>query len=158
MRFCLAVSVSFLSVTALAQDVEQKISDAIESDARTEAEVDRDWDRSPLETLTFLGLRDDMRVLELLPGGGWYTKILAPVLRENGALYVAIGTNNVSENLVSQPGFDHVEVVDIGVSMERTGPFNTSFIIEAVLRNWLPSVPPALNSASEKMPFGTTAI
>jgi len=128
MRFCLAVSVSFLSVTALAQDVEQKISDAIESDARTEAEVDRDWDRSPLETLTFLGLRDDMRVLELLPGGGWYTKILAPVLRENGALYVAIGTNNVSENLVSQPGFDHVEVVDIGVSMERTGPFNTSFM------------------------------
>lgn len=117
-----------MSVTAVAQDVEKKITDAINSDARTEAEVARDWDRSPLETLTFLRLRDDMRVLELLPGGGWYTKILAPVLRERGALYVAIGTTNVSENLVSQPGFDHVEIVDIGVGMERTGPFNTNFI------------------------------
>jgi predicted methyltransferase len=127
-RFCLAVSIALISVTAAAQDVEKKITDSINSDARTEAEVARDWDRSPLETLTFLGLRDDMRVLELLPGGGWYTKILAPVLRDKGALYVAIGTSNVSENLVSQPGFDHVEVVDIGVSMERTGPFNTNFM------------------------------
>lgn len=127
-RFCVAVSITFLSITAAARDVAEKITDAIASDARTEAEVARDWDRSPLETLTFLGLRDDMRVLELLPGGGWYTKILAPVLRENGALYVAIGTTNVSENLVQQPGFDHVEIVDIGVGMERTGPFNTNFI------------------------------
>lgn len=128
MRFALAVSICLMGVTAAAQDVEKKITDAINSDVRTEAEADRDWDRSPLETLTFFGLRDNMRVLELLPGGGWYTKILAPVLRENGALYVAIGTDNVSENLVSEPGFEHVEVVDIGVGMERTGPFNTNFM------------------------------
>jgi predicted methyltransferase len=130
MRFCLTVVLGVMSVTAAAQDgdVERKITDAIESDARTEAEVARDPDRSPLETLTFFGLRDDMRVLELLPGGGWYTKILAPVLRQNGALFVAIGTDNVSQSLLDQPGFDHVEVVDIGVSMERTGPFNTNFM------------------------------
>jgi predicted methyltransferase len=117
-------------VTAAAQDgdVERKITEAIESDLRTEAEVDRDWDRSPLETLTFFGLRDDMRVLELLPGGGWYTKILASVLRQNGDLYVAISTDNVSQNLVSLPEFRHVNVVDIGVGVERTGPFNTNFI------------------------------
>jgi predicted methyltransferase len=128
MRFCMAVMTGLLSVAAAAQGVEEKITNAINSDARTEAEVARDWDRSPLETLTFLGLRDDMRVLELLPGGGWYTKILAPVLREKGALYVAIGTNNVRDNLVSQPGFDHVEVIDIGVSPERNGPFNTNSV------------------------------
>jgi predicted methyltransferase len=122
--------IALASVTAAAQegDVERKITAALESSVRTEADVARDWDRSPLETLTFFGLQDDMRVLELLPGGGWYTKILAPVLRENGELYVAIGTGNVSQNLVSLPEFDHVNVVDIGVSMERTGPFNTNFI------------------------------
>ena len=130
MRACSVVMIALASVTAAAQegDVERKITAALESSVRTEADVARDWDRSPLETLTFFGLQDDMRVLELLPGGGWYTKILAPVLRENGELYVAIGTGNVSQNLVSLPEFDHVNVVDIGVSMERTGPFGTNVI------------------------------
>jgi predicted methyltransferase len=130
MRFYSGLMIALASVTAAAQDgdVERKITEAIESDLRTEAEVDRDWDRSPLETLTFFGLRDDMRVLELLPGGGWYTKILASVLRQNGDLYVAISTDNVSQNLVSLPEFRHVNVVDIGVGVERTGPFNTNFI------------------------------
>ena len=30
-----------------------------------------------------------MTVVEIWPGGGWYTEILAPVLRERGKLYVA---------------------------------------------------------------------
>jgi predicted methyltransferase len=122
--------IALASATAAAQegDIEGKITAALESSVRTEADVSRDWDRSPLETLTFFGLRDDMRVLELLPGGGWYTKILATVLRQNGELHVAINTGNVSQNLVSLPEFDHVNVVDIGVGMERTGPFNTNFI------------------------------
>jgi predicted methyltransferase len=130
MRFCSAAVLALVGATAFAQtsDVETKITEAIESDVRPEADKSRDSDRSPLETLTFFGLRDDMRVLELLPGGGWYTRILAPILRQNGELYVAIGTANVSQNLVSEPGFDHVNVVDIGVSMERTGPFGTNFI------------------------------
>ena len=129
MRLTAVLALSLASAAAsAASDIESKIAEAIASDARTEAEVARDWDRSPLETLMFMGLRDDMRVLELLPGGGWYTKILAPVLRENGELYVAIGTSNVSRDLLPQPGFDHVRVVDIGVGMERTGPFNTNFI------------------------------
>jgi predicted methyltransferase len=130
MRFSSAVVFTLVSATAFAQtgDVATKITEAINSDVRPEEEKNRDWDRSPLETLTFFGLQDDMRVLELLPGGGWYTRILAPVLRQNGELYVAIGTDNVSQNLVSQPGFDHVNVVDIGVSPERTGPFGTNFL------------------------------
>jgi predicted methyltransferase len=130
MRFCSAVVLALVGATAFAQtsDVTTRITEAIESDVRPEADKSRDSDRSPLETLTFFGLQDDMRVLELLPGGGWYTRILAPVLRQNGELYVAIGTANVSQNLVSEPGFDHVNVVDIGVGLERTGPFGTNFI------------------------------
>ncbi|MDZ7643167.1 MAG: hypothetical protein U5K76_02355 [Woeseiaceae bacterium] len=109
-------------------DTEAKIRAALDGDIRTAAEVARDDNRKPLETLGFFGLRDDMRVLELLPGGGWYTRILAPVLRENGELYVAIGTRNVSENLLTEAGFDHVRALDIGVDLERSGPFGTNYV------------------------------
>ncbi len=121
---------TLLALPALAADeaTEQKIRAAMASDVRTAAEVARDANRKPVETLSFFGLTDDMRVLELIPGGGWYTKLLAPVLRENGELYVALGTRNVRENLVTQPGFDHVKVLDIDVPIERTGEFRTNNI------------------------------
>lgn len=127
MRILLVCIIAGLSLGALAQDdgVEAKIEAAMAADIRTEAEVARDRNRKPVETLAFFQLSDDMRVLELLPGGGWYTKLLAPVLRDNGELYIAIGTNNVQQNLVPQPGFDHINVIDIGVELERTGPFGT---------------------------------
>ena len=49
----------------------------------------RDVWRHPAETLEFFGVRPDMTVVELWPGAGWYTEILAPHLRENGLLYTA---------------------------------------------------------------------
>lgn len=130
MRYHIILIFALVGANALAQEttVEEKIAAAIASDVRTEAEVARDSDRSPLETLQFFGLEDDMRVLELLPGGGWYTKILAPVLRGSGELHVAIGTTNVSQNLLTQRGFDHVKVSNINVELERSGPFGTNFI------------------------------
>lgn len=66
----------------------EKLAQAVASSARPEKERARDAQRHPVETLTFFGLRDDMTVLELWPGGGWYTAILAPVLAERGKLYV----------------------------------------------------------------------
>lgn len=127
MRFGILTIFTLMATTAAAQqgDVESKITAAMEADIRTEAEVARDRNRKPVETLAFFGLRDDMRVLELLPGGGWYTKILAPVLRDNGELYVAIGTDRVRDTLLPEPGFDRVSVLNVGVELERTGPFGT---------------------------------
>jgi predicted methyltransferase len=49
----------------------------------------RDRYRHPKETLEFFGLQPDMAVVEIWPGGGWYTEILGPYLRERGKLYVA---------------------------------------------------------------------
>jgi predicted methyltransferase len=49
----------------------------------------RDAHRHPRETLQFFGLRADMTVVEIWPGAGWYTEILAPFLRERGQLYAA---------------------------------------------------------------------
>jgi predicted methyltransferase len=91
--------------------VEAKLKAAMESDIRTEKEVERDRNRKPVETLEFFGLRDDMKIIELLPGGGWYTKLLAPVMAENGEMYVALGTSRVQERVLNQPGFEHVKVV-----------------------------------------------
>ena len=51
----------------------------------------RDQYRHPKETLAFLGVTKDKHVIELWPGGGWYTEILAPFLRDSGKLGVAAG-------------------------------------------------------------------
>ena len=58
-------------------------------DQRPAANRARDAYRHPRETLQFFGLRPDMSVVEVWPGGGWYTQILAPLLRERGQYYAA---------------------------------------------------------------------
>ena len=90
---------------------EDKIRAALDHDRRTEAEKARDKNRNPIETLKFLGLEDDMTVLELLPGGGWYTKILGPVLEENGKLHISIGAERTGEMIADLPGFGSTEVI-----------------------------------------------
>jgi len=65
------------------------IDAALAGSHRSEANKARDGYRHPKETLEFFGLRPEMTVVEIWPGGGWYTEVLAPVLRERGKLYVA---------------------------------------------------------------------
>lgn len=61
----------------------------LSGDHRSAANRARDVYRHPKETLTFFGLRQDMTVMEVWPGGGgWYTEVLAPVLRDHGR-YIA---------------------------------------------------------------------
>ena len=103
-----------LALPAVADDfdaTEAKIRAAMDADVRTEAEVERDRNRRPVETLEFFGLRDDMKVVELLPGGGWYTKLLAPTMAENGEYYAAVGTGSIKESLSGQPGFEKMNIV-----------------------------------------------
>ncbi|MFT2092724.1 class I SAM-dependent methyltransferase [Paraglaciecola sp. 2405UD69-4] len=88
----------------------EKIKKALASDIRTEAETVRDKNRKALKTLEFFGLRDDMKIIELIPGGGWYSKILAPVVEEKGQYYAAIGTSRV-EKLLDKPGFKNAKIV-----------------------------------------------
>ena len=65
---------------------------ALAAPHRTPAFVARDGWRHPYETLRFFGLQPAMTVVELSPGGGWYTEILAPLLREQGQLI--LGAND----------------------------------------------------------------
>ena len=50
----------------------------------------RDAYRHPKETLLFFGIRPEMRVLEIWPEPGWYTEIIAPLVREHGKYYAAV--------------------------------------------------------------------
>lgn len=123
---CLA----FVSPAQADDTLKEKVQAAMEADGRPQADIARDRNRRAAQTLEFFQMRDDMRVLELLPGSGWYTRILAPVLRDNGQLFVAIGTRRVKEGLLNEPGFDKVKPLDIDISFERDGPFRTNNIGE----------------------------
>ena len=74
---------AFDTTTAAAIDA------AINGDHRTDDQKARDAARKPRETLEFLGFRSDMTVVEIWPGAGWYTQILAPALKDEGQLYTA---------------------------------------------------------------------
>ena len=65
------------------------LDEVIASEHRDAKNVARDVYRHPGETLSFFGITPDKQVLEILPGGGWYTEILAPYLMDNGLLAVA---------------------------------------------------------------------
>ncbi|WP_083562634.1 class I SAM-dependent methyltransferase [Oceanococcus atlanticus] len=62
---------------------------AIDGEHRTASFRARDDARHPYQTLEFFGITPDMTVVELWPGGGWYSEILAPYLKPHGVLYAA---------------------------------------------------------------------
>ncbi|MGX5729597.1 class I SAM-dependent methyltransferase [Pseudoxanthomonas beigongshangi] len=75
---------------AVAADAAASLDKAIKGDWRTPANVARDGYRHPAETLSFFGLKPSQTVVEITPGGGWYSEILAPYLRERGQYVAAI--------------------------------------------------------------------
>jgi predicted methyltransferase len=104
---------SFAAVVLAATSLSFSFDATAQTDAATAAAIDsalagahrsdrnkaRDQYRHPKETLTFFGLRQNMTVVEIWPGGGWYTEVLAPVLKGKGKLYVA--------EYGSTPAFDY---------------------------------------------------
>ena len=111
-----------LTVAATAEaDLAEAVATAQAADIRSEAERARDANRKPAETLAFFRFRQDMRVLELVPGGGWYTKILAPLLYEDGELFVSIYSDRLQESLFDKPGFDRIKVIESKGDMARVG-------------------------------------
>lgn len=99
--------------------VKTKLDAAMTAENRPEADIKRDKNRLPVKTLAFFGLRDDMKVVELFPGGGWYTRLLAPALADNGELHIAYGTTAVSEKLKDIAGFDKLKVLGLDSTLGR---------------------------------------
>ncbi len=87
------VAISSTRFEAAADDTSTTASlrAAIAGPQRSEANKARDKYRHPLKTLTFFGIKPEMTVVEISPGTGWYTEILAPFLKDHGKLYEAVG-------------------------------------------------------------------
>ncbi|MGK0441743.1 MAG: putative methyltransferase [Pseudohongiellaceae bacterium] len=83
-----ALASSFSSYAAQIP-LQEKILSAMKMEHRNIADTKRDKNRTPLLALEFFGLKQNMKVIEFAPGDGWYTKILAPVLKEKGELHLA---------------------------------------------------------------------
>ncbi len=69
---------------------------AVVSDTSTRSELERERDqyRHPVETLAFFGIKPDMTIAEMGPGGGWYTRILAPLTAKEGKYIALNGSPN----------------------------------------------------------------
>ena len=116
-RLFLILTLLLCSSSLQAQDsIQLKLQGAINSDIRPETDMVRDQYRKPAQILDFFGLEADMRVIEIWPFGGWYTKILGPVLRDNGMLYTTqpdLGSySDALEPTLALPGMDRVEKLD----------------------------------------------
>jgi len=104
-------------------DIVQRVETALASDIRTPEERARDArERKPAQTLEFFGLTPDMHVVELLPAGGWYTKILGQVLADSGKLSLAIGASRLEPRL-KEWKLDKVQIIDAKADLKPSDQF-----------------------------------
>lgn len=73
------------------------IAAAVADPDRPQADRDRDAARRPAETLAFAGVRPGMTVLEIVPGGGYFTRILAEAVGPQGKVYAYVPTEVVDQ-------------------------------------------------------------
>ncbi|MEO6279815.1 methyltransferase [Roseateles sp.] len=90
MKTWLIATLALAAAGAQAQG-QDPLKAAVAADNRLVGNVARDASRHPYETLSFFGVKPTDTVVELVPGGGWFTEILAPYLRDAGQLYAADG-------------------------------------------------------------------
>ncbi len=120
MKLAICALLLCLAVFAHAgNEINLKGEAALAAESRPPADRDRDQNRLAVETLNFFGLKDDMQVLELMPGRGWYTRVLAPILTENGHLSVALGTGRVTEGVLKEVGFEDVTRINSEDNLRR---------------------------------------
>jgi len=111
LMLCLAGTALSLSACAPVSPVavvdQNALRLATAAPTRTAANVARDAFRHPVETLSFFGIQPDDTVVEIWPGGGWYTEILAPYLARGGGTYIAAapdrGLTGVRKLIAAQP-------------------------------------------------------
>ncbi len=79
-----------------------ELAAAVAAPTRTAANVERDKYRHPADTLAFFGVKPTDKVVEIWPGGGWYTEILAPYLAAKGQLTVVSPSGRPSEGIAKK--------------------------------------------------------
>lgn len=145
-----------LSAAAAPAATEAALESAIAGTWRDPANVARDPHRHPLQTLAFFGVTPASTVIEVTPGGGWYTEILAPYLRADGQLvaalavagpeqtegtrnYLAKGNANFRAKLAAGPAqYDRVEVREFSVPQPSLGADGSADVVLTFrnVHNW----------------------
>ena len=122
MKNCLKTIISSIllpvALACAAAQAQVSVDEALASPARPEEDRARDAGRMPAQVLEFFGIGAGSRVADLLSGGGYYTRILVPVVGPEGAVYA--GNNPfflrfVEEEmnaLLAEPGFENVMRID----------------------------------------------
>ena len=147
MKKLLLLSISLLALSFLPSTFAHDLKGAIASEDRTPKNVVRDVYRHPYETLDFFGIKQDMTVIELSPGGGWYTEILANYIHYPGTLiaahfnpdaggYYKRGRANFEKKMNSSPMYGRVEIVNIDSTLAEPNSVDAVLTFRN-LHNWL---------------------
>jgi predicted methyltransferase len=88
--FAAALLIAGCAVTSTREATAQALDNILADPHRPEADRARDRYRHPKDTLLFFGIRPEMKVLEVWPETGWYTDIIAPLVRDRGKYYAAV--------------------------------------------------------------------
>ena len=115
------------------------LKESIESEERDIENIKRDIYRHPKETLTFFGIKPDMTVVELNPGGGWYTEILANYIHYPGTLITAQGDyymEKFKKKMDSSSMYGRVEIVSLNSIFAKENSVD-AVITFRNLHNWL---------------------
>ena len=147
MKKLFLLTLSFLTLSFLPHTFAHDLKGAVASEDRTPKNVARDIYRNPYETLNFFGIESDMTIIELSPGGGWYTEILANYIHYPGTLiaahfnpeagsYQKRGRANFEKKMNSNPMYGRVEIVDIDSSLAEPNSIDAVLTFRN-LHNWL---------------------
>ena len=126
-------------LTGLSTLSAHNLEESIASSDRTPAFATRDVYRHPYETLNFFGIEPDMTVVELNPGGGWYTEILANYIHYPGTLIAAQGSyylEGFKKKMNSNPMYGRVEIVNLNSTLAEPNSVD-AVVTFRNLHNWL---------------------
>ncbi|GEA10903.1 class I SAM-dependent methyltransferase [Alteromonas sp. KUL49] len=103
----IVLPLALVSTNALAHQHGHGVNEQLKAvvEARSDDEKARDMYRHPAETIAFFKIKPGMTVAEALPGGGWYSKVLAPYLGKEGALHGV----NYADDMWARFGFFSAE-------------------------------------------------
>mgnify|MGYP001942538348 CR=1 FL=1 len=144
------VSLSMASISSAHTDHSQ-LEQAVAGEHRSAKNKARDQYRHPQQTLEFFGFKSTMTVVEITPGGGWYTEILAPALKGSGKLigahypdtnednYFSKSRKRLEKKLASDAIFSEVSLSDfVPRQKSELAPANTADMVLTFrnLHNW----------------------
>ena len=122
------VSVLFSSQLMAADSAvtRNKIEQALTGSIRDAAETARDANRKPGEVLEFFGLEDDMKVLEISPATGYWSKLVGPTLCENGGeLIFSVGVSDDFKNeVMSLDGLECSSAINNDITLRNLPEFS----------------------------------